>query len=54
MLGFHDPLEAALGRLDWAGAGIDLAARRKSHLIEADLGDARPSARRHRPSAALR
>ncbi len=37
MLGFHDPFEAALGRLDWTGAGIDLAARRKSHLIEADL-----------------
>ena len=37
MLGFYDPLEAALGRLDWMQAGIDLAARRKSHLIEADL-----------------
>ena len=37
MLGFHDPFEAALGRLDWTGAGIDFAARRKSHLIEADL-----------------
>jgi len=37
MLGFYDPLEAALGRLDWTRAGIDLAARRKSHLIEADL-----------------
>jgi heme oxygenase len=34
---FYLPLEAALARLDWAAAGIDFDARRKTPWLEEDL-----------------
>lgn len=37
MFGLHAALETALSRLDWTGTGIELARRRKTHLIRADL-----------------
>lgn len=36
-LSLYRPLEAALGRLDWVDTNLDLAMRRKSHWLEADL-----------------
>lgn len=37
MFGLHTAIEAILSRLDWTGTGIDLAQRRKTHYIRADL-----------------
>lgn len=37
LLGLYSPLEDLLSRFDWASAGIDLPARRKAHLLRADL-----------------
>jgi heme oxygenase (biliverdin-IX-beta and delta-forming) len=37
MFGLHAAIETVLSRLDWSAAGIDLARRRKTHLIRADL-----------------
>ncbi len=34
---FYLPLEADLAHLDWAAAGIDFAARRKTPLLEEDM-----------------
>ena len=36
-LSLYRPLEAALRRLDWVDTNLDLALRRKSHWLEADL-----------------
>lgn len=35
--GVHAPLEARLGRFDWARVGIDLEARRRVGLLRADI-----------------
>jgi heme oxygenase (biliverdin-IX-beta and delta-forming) len=37
MFGVHAAIEAVLARLDWTSVGIDLAQRRKTHHIRADL-----------------
>lgn len=37
MLGFYAPFEASQSRLDWREAGLDFEARRKAHLLRADL-----------------
>ena len=37
LLGLHEPMEAHLVRLPWPEAGLDLAPRRKSALLRADL-----------------
>lgn len=37
MFGLHTAVETVLSRLDWTNTGIDLAQRRKTHLIRADL-----------------
>jgi heme oxygenase len=37
LLGLYSPLEELLSRFDWTSAGIDLPARRKAHLLRADL-----------------
>lgn len=37
MFGLHTAVETVLSHLDWTSTGIDLARRRKTHLIRADL-----------------
>jgi heme oxygenase len=37
LLGLHLPLEAALGRVEWADRAIDIAKRRKSNWLVQDL-----------------
>jgi heme oxygenase len=37
LLGFYEPLEAALGAQPWSDAGLDFEPRRKSGLLAADL-----------------
>lgn len=39
MLGLHAPYEAALAEVAWGGLDVSLPARRKTHLIAADLSD---------------
>ncbi len=36
-LTFYEPMEHALSKLDWDGAGIDFKSRRKTQLLAADL-----------------
>lgn len=39
MLGLHAPYEAALAGVEWSGLDVSLPARRKAHLLAADLAD---------------
>jgi heme oxygenase len=37
LLGLYSPLEDHLSKFDWTSVGIDFPARRKAHLLRADL-----------------
>ena len=37
LLGFHAPMEAAVGRIDWTDVPLDLARRCRTPLVERDL-----------------
>jgi len=37
LIGFYEPVEAALAAHDWASAGVDFNVRRKTPLLTADL-----------------